>query len=131
MYSRVVKSAFSLAELLTVLSVISFLLSFLLPCLRKAREQARVIVCASNMKNNYYLLSTYSSDYNGDWPKTDYSYDTNQFYRIGSPSIHGPIYYLWRSGYLAKPQTWYCPSGEDNLEDNWPKNNNGVLVPSQ
>ncbi len=42
--------AFSLVELLVVISIIAFLLSVLMPALGKTRDQARRILCASNLK---------------------------------------------------------------------------------
>ncbi len=44
------RKGFTLIELLVVIAVIAMLMSVLLPGLRKAKDQARMIVCRSNMK---------------------------------------------------------------------------------
>jgi prepilin-type N-terminal cleavage/methylation domain-containing protein len=119
MTAGVKNSAFTLIELLTVLVIAAILLAILLPAMSRAREQARSISCRSNLKQNFYILSMYSSDNSGRWPRTDYPSHTNQFYRINSQTTHGPIYYLWLAGYLKTPETWYCPSGTDKFEDSW------------
>jgi prepilin-type N-terminal cleavage/methylation domain-containing protein/prepilin-type processing-associated H-X9-DG protein len=45
------KKAFTLVELLVVISIIAILLAVLMPSLRRAKEQANSVVCKSNLKN--------------------------------------------------------------------------------
>ena len=62
------KKAFTLIELLVVVSIIALLVSILLPSLSKAREQARAVVCASNMRQWALYISVYAGDTEGFLP---------------------------------------------------------------
>ena len=55
--------AFTLVELLVVVSIITLLVSLLLPSLKGAREQAKRVKCQSNMRQVNTALLTYVTDY--------------------------------------------------------------------
>lgn len=57
--------AFSLVELLVVLSLLSLLLGFLLPAVGKARESARRVTCASHLAQIGKCLEIYSLSWKG------------------------------------------------------------------
>ncbi len=59
---------FTLVELLVVIAIIALLLAILMPSLGKARDQARNMVCQSNLKQWVYILSMYTDDYDGSFP---------------------------------------------------------------
>jgi len=56
------KKNFTLIELLVVIGIISILTAMLLPALSVAKETAKRITCASNLKQHSYGYSMYSSD---------------------------------------------------------------------
>jgi prepilin-type N-terminal cleavage/methylation domain-containing protein/prepilin-type processing-associated H-X9-DG protein len=56
---------FTLVELLVVIAIIALLMAVLMPALNKAREQARSVVCRSNLKN-YALAGTMYLQANND-----------------------------------------------------------------
>jgi prepilin-type N-terminal cleavage/methylation domain-containing protein/prepilin-type processing-associated H-X9-DG protein len=59
------KKAFTLVELLVVISIIAILLAVLVPALNKAREMARTIICQTNLKGLGTAWDAYAIANNG------------------------------------------------------------------
>src|SRR5438552_9829272 len=54
------RAAFTLIEILVVVAIIALLVAILLPSLGRARAQARMIVCQSNIKQILYAFQMYT-----------------------------------------------------------------------
>ena len=60
---------FTLIELLVVIAIIALLMAILLPSLRRARNQARAVVCQANLKQWGTILALYTEDSQGRIPR--------------------------------------------------------------
>lgn len=107
------RSAFTLIELLVVVAIIALLIAILLPSLSKAREQAKTVVCASNLHQLALAITYYSRDSKERLP-----------YVIGSPDpgnnglpTKAPFYQyhqifdLWP--YVQELKAYRCPNARD------------------
>ena len=59
------KKAFTLIELLVVIAIIAVLMAILFPSLRRARDQARYVVCQTHLKGLGLTITMYTDDNNG------------------------------------------------------------------
>ncbi len=62
------KKGFTLIELLVVIAIIALLLSILIPALSKVKEQARFIMCKSNLHNYGLVFMMYTAENRGSMP---------------------------------------------------------------
>lgn len=95
---------FTLIELLVVISIISLLVAILLPALSSARETARRIACASNMRQAGIIYAIYNEDEDGLYPPGRYDI------AFGIRGTTGPTL---RNSYGMSLDLTLCPGGAD------------------
>ncbi len=75
------KQGFTLIELLVVIAIIALLLSILIPALTKVKEQARLVVCSSNVKQISLMTGLYQAENNNAVPLMINRWATGSIYR--------------------------------------------------
>ncbi|MBN2446221.1 MAG: DUF1559 domain-containing protein [Phycisphaerae bacterium] len=101
---RKCKRGFTLIELLVVVAIIALLISILLPSLNEAREQARTVVCNSNMKQVGQGLINYQEEWEGSLPQSVWS---EAAWWVAKKDLW---FYKLVPTFCGNPKVFVCPS---------------------
>lgn len=126
------RKAFTLMELLVVISIIALLMSILMPSLSKAKYMARKVVCMTSIKDQHTLQMTYAASNSGkfaehnnlapewihDGPWESDKTPEIELWNIMDPMIENPDIFecpllksatggRWESSYLTNVDTPY------------------------
>ena len=106
------KKAFTLIELLVVIAVIALLVTLLMPSLQQAKELARRVSCAANLRSMHQALLLYGEDFD-DIPARGYDTPWDRKVFRSPASFHGGVVSLGKlhPTYYGGPRSGYwCPS---------------------
>lgn len=107
------RPAFTLVELLTVISIVALLVALLMPSLDNVRELTRRAVCAAQIGHQHLAATEYADDGAkhyppgvcvGHWPFGGMTTEAGQPDKPAGQAI------LIDRGYLDTPDQLYCPS---------------------
>jgi prepilin-type N-terminal cleavage/methylation domain-containing protein/prepilin-type processing-associated H-X9-DG protein len=128
------RDAFTLVELLVVVSVIALLIAMLLPSLQSAREQAKAVKCAANTHHVGTAMASYVNQGGGSFPPS-YVYPTDEKGSWGiqdgqqnnNSSEFGYLHWSWflYNGGDAPKEAFQCPNYPSGGA---PRTNPGRLV---
>ena len=103
--------AFTLLELLIVVSVIAILVMMLISTIGMVRSLAKRTKCASNLRQIGVAFREYAGDNEGKAILVYTSGVKQGTYVVNNTNnTDGPWSVLWKQGFIAAPQLMYCPS---------------------
>ena len=125
------RRAFTLVELLVVIGIIAILIAILMPALRRAREQALEVACASGQRQLMQAFLMFAADHKNHLPGnfTDYAnpdYDKRSWLRnFGEPLDSVPQGgTIWK--YVKSYDVYRCPAMPHDAQNSGGSSNGRV-----
>ena len=124
------QAGFTLIEILVVLAIIAILMSFIFPAVSRAKEQANVTKCISNVKQVALALTMYAGDHDDELPAVNQTLKDSwvaemikgSYLKPKSPILHCPSDHAWNG------TTRITSYGLNSLLTKGLSDHNGVLL---
>lgn len=118
------RRAFSLVELIVVIAVAVMLTGLMMPAMHQLQENARRVICLSNLSQLGHAFLQYSIDYKDMLPYSaalHVDHQPQNLMMVKRPDPNGGwdgIGLLFEGHYCGAPECYYCPShhGEHPVE---------------
>jgi prepilin-type N-terminal cleavage/methylation domain-containing protein len=111
------RGAFTLVELLVVIGIIAVLIAVLLPALGRARTQANIVNCASNLRQVATSIMLYADSNKGLLPPhfmPSGGLTPESCYMVKSGNTPtSPVFSfgtIYRARFITTPKVFYCPA---------------------
>lgn len=105
------KSAFTLIEILIVISLVAMLITIGFPMFGYLRAKAQDVTCVSNLRIMHVGFSTYMQDHQNCWPQVPEAYadseDESQYWKFWRDSL---------KDYDVGRKNWICPADAENAD---------------
>jgi len=103
------KSAFTLIEMLVVITILAILMAILVPASSKGLEMARRSSCANNLKSIGAAFAAYAAEHQGEMPHyRDLPPANGSFSEV--PDFSAIVTKVYTNGYITDLRVWICPS---------------------